>query len=103
MKPNSFFLLTVVVIILCFGTASHAANSVQTEHKCAIVLDMLGTNIELALRALLNIRTNITTRFTQTKVRIAFTSNFIRKNGIVERKILSISTLILKFPPTSLI
>uniref|UniRef100_UPI0040564185 sirohydrochlorin cobaltochelatase n=1 Tax=Candidatus Electronema sp. TaxID=2698783 RepID=UPI0040564185 len=49
------------------------------EHKTAIVLAMFGTTVEPALQGLLNIHAKMTARFPATPVRIAFTSNIIRR------------------------
>ena len=78
MKLRSFF-FAVAVIFLCVSTNNHASGDYKVEHKNAVVLAMFGTTVESALQALLNIRTKIEDRFPNTKVRIAFTSNIIRK------------------------
>jgi len=78
MKLKSFF-FAVAVMFLCVSTNSHASGDYKVEHKNAVVLAMFGTTVESALQALLNIRTKIEDRFPNTKVRIAFTSNIIRK------------------------
>ena len=78
MKLKSFFFV-VAVMFLCVSTNSHASGDYKVEHKNAVVLAMFGTTVESALQALLNIRTKIEDRFPNTKVRIAFTSNIIRK------------------------
>ncbi len=49
------------------------------EHKSAIVIAMFGTAVEPALKGLLNIWSKMTARYPATPVRIAFTSNIIRK------------------------
>ncbi|WP_446009939.1 sirohydrochlorin cobaltochelatase [Candidatus Electrothrix sp.] len=49
------------------------------EHKNAIVLAMFGTTVEPALQGLLNIRTRMMENYPETPVKIAFTSNIIRK------------------------
>ncbi|WP_417912849.1 sirohydrochlorin cobaltochelatase [Candidatus Electronema sp. TJ] len=49
------------------------------EHKAAIVLAMFGTTVESALKGLLNIHAKMTVRFPAIPVRIAFTSNIIRR------------------------
>ena len=49
------------------------------EHKNAIVLAMFGTTVESALKGLLNISGRMRARYPETPVRIAFTSNIIRK------------------------
>ena len=78
MKLRSFF-FAVAVMFLCVSTNSHASGDYKVEHKNAVVLAMFGTTVESALQALLNIRTKIEDRFPNTKVRMAFTSNIIRK------------------------
>jgi len=78
MKLRSLF-FAVAVMFLCISTNSHASGDYKVEHKNAVVLAMFGTTVESALQALLNIRTKIEDRFPNTKVRIAFTSNIIRK------------------------
>ena len=76
LKPIFF---AVAVMFLCVTANSHASDDYKVEHKNAVVLAMFGTTVESALQALLNIRTKIEDRFPNTKVRIAFTSNIIRK------------------------
>ena len=49
------------------------------EHKNGIVLAMFGTTVEPALQGLFNIRTLMEQAYPQTRIRIAFTSNIIRK------------------------
>ena len=49
------------------------------EHKNGIVLAMFGTTVESALQGLLHIRTMMERAYPETPVRIAFTSNIIRK------------------------
>jgi sirohydrochlorin cobaltochelatase len=49
------------------------------KHTNAIVLAMFGTTVESAIQSLLNIRAKMVARFPETPVRIAFTSNIIRK------------------------
>jgi sirohydrochlorin cobaltochelatase len=78
MKLKSFF-FAVAVMFLCVSTNSHASGDYKVERKNAVVLAMFGTTVESALQALLNIRTKIEDRFPNTKARIAFTSNIIRK------------------------
>lgn len=76
---SKFFFFAVAVIFLCVATNSHASGTYKAEHKNAVVLAMFGTTVESALQALLNIRTKIEDRFPNTRVRLAFTSNIIRK------------------------
>jgi len=49
------------------------------EHTSAIVIAMFGTAVEAALPGLLNIGSKMTVRYPETPVRLAFTSNNIRK------------------------
>lgn len=78
MKLRMFF-FTVAVLILCTTTTSFASGAWKVEHKNAIVLAMFGTTVEPALQGLLNIRTKMIEKYPDTPVRIAFTSNIIRK------------------------
>lgn len=78
MKLKSLF-FSVSVIILCVSTTCHASGDYKVEHKNAVVLAMFGTTVEPALQSLLNIRAKIEDKFPNTTVRIAFTSNIIRK------------------------
>ncbi len=55
------------------------ASEHRTVHKNAIVLAMFGTTVETALKGLLNVREEINRAYPQTPVKIAFTSNIIRK------------------------
>ncbi|MCF6188384.1 MAG: sirohydrochlorin cobaltochelatase [Desulfobulbaceae bacterium] len=78
MKSRMFF-FTVAVLFLCTATTSFASGAWKVEHKNAIVLAMFGTTVEPALQGLLNIRTKMIEKYPDTPVRIAFTSNIIRK------------------------
>lgn len=78
MKLKSFF-FAVVVMFLCVATNGQASGDYRVEHKNAIVLAMFGTSVESALEGLLNIRSKINEKYPDTTVRIAFTSNIIRK------------------------
>ncbi|MBU1057858.1 MAG: sirohydrochlorin cobaltochelatase [Proteobacteria bacterium] len=78
MKLKSFF-FAVVVTCLAMTTHSQASGAYEVTHKNAIVLAMFGTTVEPALQGLLNIRSKIITKYPDTTVRIAFTSNIIRK------------------------
>lgn len=51
----------------------------NTDKRNGIVLCMFGTSVEQALPGLLHIRDRMTARFSQTPVRIAFTSKIIRR------------------------
>jgi sirohydrochlorin cobaltochelatase len=78
MKLKALF-FSVAVMLLFVSTYCHASGDYHVEHKNAVVLAMFGTTVEPALGALLNIRTKIEDKFPKTEVRIAFTSNIIRK------------------------
>lgn len=78
MKLRVFF-FTVAVLILCTTTISFASGAWKVEHKNGIVLAMFGTTVEPALQGLLNIRARMIKKYPGTPVRIAFTSNIIRK------------------------
>jgi len=64
---------------LAVTTHSQASSAYKVTHKNAIVLAMFGTTVEPALQGLRNIRSKIITKYPDTTVRIAFTSNIIRK------------------------
>jgi len=64
---------------LAVTTTCHASDDYEAKHKNAIVLAMFGTTVEPALKGLLNIRSKIIAKYPNTTVRIAFTSNIIRK------------------------
>ncbi len=78
MKLKSFF-FAVAIMLVCAATNSYASGNYHVEHKSAVVLAMFGTSVESALQSLNNIRTKIEQKFPNTEVRIAFTSNIIRK------------------------
>jgi sirohydrochlorin cobaltochelatase len=78
MKFLSFF-FAVALVLSCNPTKSQASGDYKVEHKNAIVLAMFGTSVEPALEGLLNIRTKMMQKYPHTTVRIAFTSNIIRK------------------------
>ncbi|MFH1913267.1 MAG: sirohydrochlorin cobaltochelatase [Pseudomonadota bacterium] len=69
----------VVVMCLCVAAHSQASGAYEVKHKNAIVLAMFGTTVEPALKGLLNIHSKIIAKYPETTVRIAFTSNIIRK------------------------
>lgn len=73
------FVFTVAALFLIIATQCQASGDYRVEHKNAIVLAMFGTSVEPALNSLLNIRSKVEERFPGTTVRIAFTSNIIRK------------------------
>lgn len=70
---------TVVGTFLIFTANAQASGDYKAVHKNAIVLAMFGTTVETALEGLLNIRSQINAKYPDTTVRIAFTSNIIRK------------------------
>ena len=78
MNRKAFF-FAAAVFFCCTVTTSFASGAWKVEHKNAIVLAMFGTTVEPALQGLLNIRSTMEKRFPDTPVRIAFTSNIIRK------------------------
>jgi sirohydrochlorin cobaltochelatase len=65
--------------MLCSTTTAPASEGWKVKHKNAIVLAMFGTTVEPALQGLLNIRTKMMEKYPETPVKIAFTSNIIRK------------------------
>jgi sirohydrochlorin cobaltochelatase len=75
MKLRSLFL----IMLLCSTTVAFASEGWKVEHKNAIVLAMFGTTVEPALEGLLKIRTRMMEKYPETPVKIAFTSNIIRK------------------------
>lgn len=84
MSASRFFLsaaaaalVTLSLIVSSAGTS--LAGEHERTHKNAIVLAMFGTTVEPALEGLLNIKEKMEKRFPNTPVRIAFTSNIIRK------------------------
>ncbi len=78
MKMKTFF-FTVVVLLLFVSTTGFASGAWKVEHKNAIVLAMFGTSVESALQGLLTIREKMVEKYPETPVRIAFTSNIIRR------------------------
>ncbi len=77
MKIRSIFF--VVALAGLFTVQTVQAKEYKVEHKNAVVLAMFGTTVEPALKSLLNIRTKLEEKYPHTPVRIAFTSNIIRK------------------------
>ncbi len=78
----SRFLLNAVaatLVLFTLSAGSGIAGEHQRIHKSAIVLAMFGTTVEPALDGLLNIKAKMEKRFPDTPVKIAFTSNIIRK------------------------
>ena len=78
---RSVTLLTVsaVTVLALFAAGPAGAGEHRPVHKNAIVLAMFGTTVEPALKGLLNIREEMNRAYPGTPVRIAFTSNIIRK------------------------
>lgn len=76
MKLRSLFL---IMLLFCSATTVLASEGWKVKHKNAIVLAMFGTTVEPALQGLLNIRTKMMEKYPETPVKIAFTSNIIRK------------------------
>ncbi len=72
-------MLAVALALLCSATMSNASGAWKVEHKNAIVLAMFGTTVEPALEGLLTIREMMVEKYPETPVRIAFTSNIIRR------------------------
>jgi len=77
MKRKVVFLAAAVLCV--FTLQSVLAEEHEVEHKNAIVLAMFGTTVEPALQGLLNIRDKMSRAYPRTPVRIAFTSNIIRR------------------------
>lgn len=75
---KSFF-IAVAIMIVFTATNTLASGDNHAEHKSAVVLAMFGTTVEPALQGLLNIQKKIEQKFPNTRVRVAFTSNIIRK------------------------
>jgi len=73
------FFFAVALLFSGNMTNSHASGDYTVEHKNAIVLAMFGTTVESGLNGLLNIRSQLMGKYPHTPVRIAFTSNIIRK------------------------
>lgn len=78
MKLTSLFIAAGLMIIAA-ATNTFASRDYHAEHKSAVVLAMFGTTVEPALQSLINIQKKIERKFPETCVRIAFTSNIIRK------------------------
>lgn len=72
-------ILSVLIGGIFLTHNAKAGETKKKEHKSAIVLAMFGTTVEPALQGLLNIRNRMVKKFPDTPVKIAFTSNIIRK------------------------
>lgn len=77
MKLRTFFF--AVALVCLFSVQAAVAEEQKVEHKNGIVLAMFGTTVEPALQGLLNIKEKMEKAYPNTPVRIAFTSNIIRK------------------------
>lgn len=77
MKWRTFFF--AVALVCLFSVQAAVAEEQKVEHKNGIVLAMFGTTVEPALQGLLNIKEKMEKAYPNTPVRIAFTSNIIRK------------------------
>ena len=78
MKLKICFFAFVMMFSVHLATTV-ASDGYHVEHKEAIVLAMFGTTVEPALQSLLNIRARIEVKYPHVPVRMAFTSNIIRK------------------------
>ena len=76
MKRTIIFTLALTLIL---SVQLATAGEHQVKPKNGIVLAMFGTTVEPALRGLLNIKEKMEKAYPETPVRIAFTSNIIRK------------------------
>ena len=75
-----------IILLLFTDRLLHSGNDGQAgtgeptvEHRNGIVLAMFGTTVEAALQGLWNIKEKMAQAYPQTRIRIAFTSNIIRK------------------------
>lgn len=73
------FVFAITLIFSSTATTCQASGDYKVAHKNAVVLAMFGTTVESALQGLLNVRSQIMEKYPHTPVRIAFTSNIIRK------------------------
>lgn len=76
---TAFIILVNVLVSLAPAQADEARKTHDEPVKTAIVLAAFGTTVPEALPGILHIRDRIQKRFPHTEVRIAFTSNMIRK------------------------
>ena len=72
-------LLSVIIGGCLMSSSGLKAEEHKSKDKTAIVLAMFGTTVEPALKGLINIQTRIAKKYPNTPVKIAFTSNIIRK------------------------
>ncbi|NOX25176.1 MAG: sirohydrochlorin cobaltochelatase [Deltaproteobacteria bacterium] len=70
-------LICLLALLFLIPHAAHARH--KRVHKKAVIIAMFGTTVEPALKSLLNIRRQMQARFPHTLVKIAFTSNIIRR------------------------
>ncbi len=77
-KRTLFFAAALLSICFCVNQAVYAGEH-EVKHKNAIVLAMFGTTVEPALKGLTNIKDKLEKKYPETRVRIAFTSNIIRR------------------------
>lgn len=77
---NNFvlFICLFFSVLLCTVPYAHAGQKTETPGQ-AIVLAAFGTTVPAALPGILNIRESIMKKYPDTPVRIAFTSNIVRK------------------------
>lgn len=71
--------IVVLSLVLIFSVQFATAAEEKVPQKNGIVLAMFGTTVEPALQGLLNIKDKMEATYPNTPVRIAFTSNIIRK------------------------
>ncbi len=72
-------IVLTLILTLILSVQLATAGDHQVKPKNGIVLAMFGTTVEPALRGLLNIKEKMEKAYPSTPVRIAFTSNIIRK------------------------
>ncbi len=75
----STVLWLVIALTIVATTSINAGEIKQKKYKNAVVLAMFGTTVEPALHGLLNIRDQIRQAYPETEIKIAFTSNIIRR------------------------
>lgn len=76
---SGFMFCTAILALTLFANSAFSSDAWHVKHKNAIVLAMFGTTVEPALNGLLNIRGKVMARYPGVPVRVAFTSNIIRK------------------------
>lgn len=77
MKRSSLLYFTIFIAFLLMQPLQAAER--KTTNSNGIVLAMFGTTVEPALQSLLNIREAVERAYPETPVRMAFTSNIIRR------------------------